>query len=418
MPTSAELVSMARCFSELKNRSDLLSPNVDAGWLYYQSLPEIEGLLNNIIDTAADVRAKCDIFIVVGIGGSHTGCKAVIDALSPHLGGPIANRGPKIVYAGQNLSAEYLSEVLEILKNSNVCINIVSKSGSTVETDVAARLLITAMKAKYGDEAADRIYVTTDDDSSLYRASRQNGWKLFTMPRGIGGRYSVFTPAGLFPIAVAGIDIREFIEGARTGEKLYGNGCTKNPALLYAAARNHLDKNGKDVELFAVYEPRHRGIATWWVQLFGESCGKDGVGLFPADVNYTGDLHSVGQFVQEGRRSLFETVLWCGEDCDLKAPAFESAYGVAGAADELAGVRVADICRAAYLGTMLAHTEGGVPCIGIELLENSAKSIGELLYFFMVAVSYSALAQGLNPFDQPGVEAYKKNMRRIIADKD
>lgn len=374
-----------------------------AGWIDYPDCGEMETLLRRI-DRAADFIIKHSrTFIVVGIGGSYLGAKAVIEALSPIL---LPGDGPDILYAGNNLSGEYICEVLEIIRNTDTCVNIVSKSGSTVETDVAMRILVDAMMQKYGEEAKKRIFVTTDGRKGrLLAFAEEHQLERFEIPANIGGRFSVFTPVGLLPMAVAGLDVRAFVEGAGKGMEKYRNPRPDNEALVYAAIRNYFDDSGKDVELFAVFDPRHRGIGEWWVQLFGESCGKEGVGLFPSLVSYTADLHSLGQFVQEGRRNLIETILWLESERCVPIPCI----GAEG--DYLGGKTLAEISRAAYLGTMQAHRDGGVPCMGIELANGSAEELGELLYFFMIASSLSALAQGLNPFDQPGVEAYKASMR-------
>lgn len=429
----SDLEEASRCYEKLGDYCDC-----GAGWMEYILSEEREERIEELLRTAERIRTIATTFVVIGIGGSYLGSKAMIEALSPHLEGGIAHVpvrrdvsgsrisdaghlseegaaggvNPRIVFAGQNLSADYLSEVLGLIRRTDVCVNIISKSGSTVESDIASRLVMRAMTEKYGDAVRGRVFVTTDPTTGMLRRyAEKRGFACFDIPPSIGGRFSVCTPVGLLPMAVAGIDIRAFFSGLRRGAEKYGNGDPENPALRYAAVRNHLDAHGKDVELLAVYEPRHSGLAAWWVQLFGESCGKDGVGLFPASASYTTDLHSIGQLVQEGRRNLFETVLWCGSKDDLVVPELDASLGVQ---DFVGGRLLSEVGRAAYLGTMRAHTEGGVPCIGIELDANSAEELGELLYFFMMAVSISALAQGLNPFDQPGVEAYKAGMRELL----
>ncbi len=416
-----EIAKVADCYEKLES-SDM------AGWLGYASSGAAKFDLSFISRTAEIIRHTSEVFIVVGIGGSYLGSKAVVDALLSSVfkhnkdAGCVKNtenveKCVEVIYAGQNLSAEYLEQILEIVRTKECCVNIVSKTGSTVESSIAARLIIDEMMWKYGDEYKTRVYVTTDKaEGPLRRAADIEWYTSFEIPQNIGGRFSVFTPAGLLPIAVAGVDIRAFYEGAVEAERLYRNGDSANDAILYAALRNYLDVEGKDIELFAVYEPRHSTLASWWVQLFGESCGKDGVGLFPAQACYTTDLHSIGQLVQEGRRNLFETVLWCEQDADIEIPWLSGwKLRAHGGEDFLGGKKLSEIARAAYIGTMEAHTEGGVPCIGIELEKNDAKNIGKLMYFFMIAAALSALSQGLNPFDQPGVEAYKKGMRKLLS---
>lgn len=403
-----EIAKVSACF-------DALEASDFAGWLDYASGVNARVDLERVIKAAEYIRENSEVFLVVGIGGSYLGSKAVIDALLPNFVFCGGGR-TEVVYAGQNLSAEYIAEVLEIIRSRECCVNIVSKSGTTVESDIAARFVISEMKEKYGDEYRLRVFVTTDETEGVLRSvADAEGYTSFSIPRDIGGRFSVFTPVGLLPAAVAGVDVSSFLDGAISGEKLYLRRENTNPALIYAALRNYLDVESKEIELFAVYEPRHTALASWWVQLFGESCGKDGVGLFPAQACYTTDLHSIGQLVQEGRRNLFETVLWCDSDAEIAIPALSEEWLAArGGTDYLGGRTVSEIGRAAYTGTMTAHTEGGVPCIGIELKKNNELNLGELMYFFMVSASLAALSQGLNPFDQPGVEAYKRSMREIL----
>lgn len=399
---------MISCFEDLV--SDPMS-----GWMRYHSSDKAEREYKKVKEAARTIRNHSEILIVIGIGGSYLGAKAVIDALRPSLCAS-REKGIDIVYAGQTLSGDYLEEVLHLIRTSRVSVNIVSKSGSTVETDIVARIVLEEMKRSYGEDLRDRIFITTDEKTgALRKYADKMGFVSFGIPEDIGGRFSVFTPVGLLPMAVAGVDCAAFIRGIKNGISRYGRPDRENLALRYAAMRNFLDENGKDVELLAVYEPRHIGIAAWWVQLFGESCGKDGKGLFPAFASYTTDLHSIGQLVQEGRRNLFETVLWCPSVHDFEIPALPEVQLRYRGEDVLASKTLSEVSRASYIGTMRAHSEGGVPCIGIELGENSAEEIGELLYFFMIAVSLSALAQGLNPFDQPGVEAYKKSMKDVLA---
>lgn len=399
---------MISCFGHLV--SDPMS-----GWMQYQHSDKAEKEYMRVMEAARSIRAHSDTFIVIGIGGSYLGAKAVIDALSPSLCDS-CEKGIRIVYAGQTLSGDYLAEVLRLIRSTRVSVNIVSKSGSTVETDIAARIVVDEMRRVYGEHLRERVFITTDEKmGALRKYADEMGFVSFGIPEDIGGRFSVFTPVGLLPMAVAGVDCDAFVRGIKAGISKYGKSDRQNQALRYAAMRNCLDEGGKDVELLAVYEPRHVGIAAWWVQLFGESCGKDGKGLFPAFASYTTDLHSIGQLVQEGRRNLFETVLWCPSESDYEIPALPKVQLRYRGEDSLAGKTLSEVSRASYIGTMRAHYEGGVPCIGIELGQNSAEEIGELLYFFMIAVSLSALAQGLNPFDQPGVEAYKKSMKEVLS---
>lgn len=394
---------------------DLLEVDSMSGWMYYHRSPKAEEEYARLIDVARRIRSSSETFIVIGIGGSYLGAKAVIDALSPSLN-PSDRSGLHIVYAGQTLSGDYLNEVLRLIRTTHTSVNIVSKSGSTVETDIVARIVIEEMKRKYGENFKHRIFITTDEKTGAFRKyADEMGMESFGIPENIGGRFSVFTPVGLLPMAVAGMDCQSFIDGIRKGMGKYTKKDTKNLALRYAAMRNYLGDDGKDIELFAVYEPRHIGIAAWWAQLFGESCGKDGKGLYPAFANYTADLHSIGQLVQEGKRNIFETVLWCPSVEDYVIPVLSQERAEYQSEDILASKKLSEVSRASYIGTTRAHYEGGVPCIRIELDKNNEEEIGELLYFFMMAVSLSAVAQGMNPFDQPGVEAYKKSMKDVLS---
>jgi len=382
------------------------------GWL---ALPNEAGRQADEINRAAsDFRKGKGCIVVIGIGGSYLGAKAVIDALSPAFGKD--RPGPEICFAGHHLSEDYLYELLEYLDTKDWGIVVISKSGTTTEPAIAFRLLNSALKKKYGSiEAAKRVIAITDAGKGALRtmASRQD-YRSFVIPDNIGGRYSVLTPVGLVPIALAGFDITEMINGALDVSLSSGPGekDKQNPALLYAAARNALLSKGKNIEILANFNPRLHYVSEWWKQLFGESEGKDNKGIFPASVDLTTDLHSLGQYIQDGPRNLFETFM-----------TIESAKNTVRVTDDeadldqlnyISGMRVEEINRQAALGTMLAHVDGGVPAIQIKMKQLGEKELGALFYFFELACGISGYMLGVNPFDQPGVEAYKTNMFALL----
>ena len=367
--------------------------------------------------TAAKLVAKnIDIFVVIGIGGSYLGAKAVVDALSDSFAHLKTRKSPFILFAGQNISEDYLYELRELLKTKEYAMAVISKSGTTTEPALAFRLLKQDIEEKYGKaEANERIVAITDASKGALRSlATTEGYKTFVIPDDIGGRYSVLTPVGLLAIAVAGFDIRALVQGAVDMQHATGMDVPfeDNLAAQYAAVRNELYKNGKSIEIMVNYNPKLHFLAEWWKQLYGESEGKEGLGIFPASVDNTSDLHSMGQYIQEGERTLFETVLSVASpDREVRIPT--DAADLDGL-NFLAGKRVDEVNKMAELGTMLAHVDGGVPNIQIILPKLNEYYLGQLIQFFEVACGLSGYTLGVNPFDQPGVEAYKKNMFALL----
>ncbi|MDP2113333.1 MAG: glucose-6-phosphate isomerase [Bacteroidota bacterium] len=367
--------------------------------------------------TAAKLVAKnIDIFVVIGIGGSYLGAKAVVDALSDSFAHLKERKSPFILFAGQNISEDYLFELRELLKTKEYAMAVISKSGTTTEPALAFRLLKQDIEEKYGKaEANERIVAITDASKGALRSlATIEGYKTFVIPDDVGGRYSVLTPVGLLAIAVAGFDIRSLVKGAVDMQNATGVNVPfeENLAAQYAAVRNELYKNGKKVEILVNYNPKLHFLAEWWKQLYGESEGKDGLGIFPASVDNTSDLHSMGQYIQEGERTLFETVLSVASpDREVRIPT--DAADLDGL-NFLAGKRVDEVNKMAELGTMLAHVDGGVPNIQIVLPKLNEYYLGQVIQFFEVACGLSGYTLGVNPFDQPGVEAYKKNMFALL----
>ena len=364
---------------------------------------------------AAKIQSDSEALVVIGIGGSYLGARAVIDLIqSPNYNLKKKNT-PDIFFAGNTLSTDAVLEVLELVGDRDFSVNVISKSGTTTEPAVAFRIFKAALEQKYGKEGArGRIYATTDaHKGALKGLADAEGYEEFVVPDNVGGRYSVLTAVGLLPIAVAGIDIDELMAGAADAMTAFSaDKSMANPVWKYVAARNCLYESGKKVELLACFEPAFRFMSEWWKQLYGESEGKEGKGLFPASVEFTADLHSMGQYIQEGERLMFETVvrydkphgqLVIGEDAD-------NVDGL----NFLAGKDLHFVCEQAMRGTRLAHVDGGVPNILIEADTISARSTGELIYFFELACGVSGYVLGVNPFNQPGVEAYKKNMFALL----
>jgi len=384
------------------------------GWLHLPS-SITESVLDNIQKTADDLRSRCDVVIIIGIGGSYLGAKAVIDALS----GAFDNlniKKPLIIYAGHQIGEDYLHELSEYLIGKSFGIINISKSGTTTEPALAFRLLRIQLEKAVGiDEAQKRIIAITDKARGALRTlADREGYKTYVIPDDVGGRYSVLTPVGLLPIAVAGIDIRQLVAGAVKMEKETGTDVpfAENPAAVYAVVRNELYKQGKKIEILANFNPKLHYISEWWKQLYGESEGKENKGIFPASVDFTTDLHSMGQWIQEGERTIFETVLSIAQPrYKVEVPKDEADLD---GLNYLAGKRVDYVNKMAELGTQQAHVEGGVPNIRIEIPELNEFYIGQLLYFFERACGISGYLLGVNPFDQPGVEAYKKNMFALL----
>jgi len=386
------------------------------GWLNLPTSID-EAHLTDVENTAKILRENCEIVVVIGIGGSYLGAKAVIDALSNSFDWLQTERtSPAVVYAGQNIGEDYLYELQELLKNKKFGIISISKSGTTTEPALAFRLLKTQLEEQQGKEAAKNLIVCVTDKArgALRTLATQEGYKTYVIEDNIGGRYSVLSPVGLLPIAVAGFDIRKLVEGAVTMEKLCGEDVLfeENPAAQYAAVRNELYKTGKTTEILVNFHPKLHYIGEWWKQLYGESEGKENKGIFPAAVDFTTDLHSMGQWIQEGERNIFETVISVNEPNHTKVFPHDEAN--LDGLNFLSGKRVDEVNKMAELGTMIAHVDGGVPNLKIELPKLNEYYLGELLYFFEKACGISGYVLGVNPFDQPGVEAYKKNMFALL----
>jgi len=384
------------------------------GWVHLPS-SIMQTDLDEILKTADDLRKKCEIVVIIGIGGSYLGAKAVIEALSCSFADQ-NNKNPLITYAGHGIGEDYLHELIEFLTGKSFGIINISKSGTTTEPALAFRLLKKQLENSIGiAEARKRIIAITDQSRGALRTlATQEGYKTFVIPDDVGGRFSILTPVGLLPIAVAGIDIRQLVAGAVEMEKATGTNVSfaENSAALYAVVRNELYKQGKKIEILADFNHKLRFVAEWWKQLFGESEGKDHQGIFPASVDFTTDLHSMGQWIQEGERSIFETVLSVAKPrYTLEIPKDEADLD---GLNYLAGKRVDYVNKMAELGTQQAHVSGGVPNIRIEIPELNEYHLGQLLYFFERACGISGYLLGVNPFDQPGVEAYKKNMFALL----
>ena len=391
------------------------------GWIDLPSRTFEGNLLEDIEQTADELRWKSDVFVVVGIGGSYLGARAVIEALKPHFDIHSGVKGnPMIVYAGHNMSEDYLHDLLELLDHKDYSMAVISKSGTTTEPAIAFRILKQHIIKKYGEaEAASRIVAITDKaKGALKQLANAKGYKTYIVPDDVGGRFSVLTPVGLLPIAVAGINIRELVNGAELMEEEIKKGSTSQAGascIDYAACRQTLYSMGKTNEIMVNYEPRLVYFSEWWKQLYGESHGKDQKGVFPASVTFSTDLHSMGQYIQDGLRNLFETVISVeNSNHELRIPMEGEDLDQL---NYIAGKRISEVNHKAELGTMLAHEDGGVPVIRISIPEMSAFVLGQLIYFFEMACALSGYMLEVNPFDQPGVEAYKKNMFALLGKK-
>jgi len=386
------------------------------GWVELPSAYDQEEYAR-IKTAAARIRENSDVFIVIGIGGSYLGARAAIEMLTHSFSNllPQARRqGPQIFYVGHNISGTYLQELLQVIEDKDISINVISKSGTTTEPALAFRVLRTYMEKRYGDAAAERIYVTTDKQrGALKQLADRKGYETFVIPDDVGGRYSVLTAVGLLPIAVAGIDTDAMLAGAYEAQQWYNvPELEQNCAYQYAALRNILYRKGKTLEILVNYEPKMHYFAEWWKQLFGESEGKDYKGIFPAAVDFSTDLHSLGQYIQQGLRNLFETVLVVEQpQLDMAIP--EDPDNVDGL-NFLTGKTFDFVNKQAYQGTVLAHTDGQVPNLIVQVPEMSPAYFGALVYFFEKACGMSGYLLGVNPFDQPGVEAYKQNMFALL----
>ena len=387
------------------------------GWLHLPSSSTSE-FLEEIQATANTLRDKCEVIVVAGIGGSYLGARAVIEALSNSFAWLVADKkNPTILFAGNNIGEDYLFELTEYLKNKKFGVINISKSGTTTETALTFRLLKKQCEAQRGKaEAKDVIVAVTDAKKGAARTcADKEGYKSFIIPDNIGGRFSVLTPVGLLPIACAGFDVKELVSGAQEMERACGKNVPfeKNPAAQYAAVRNGLySEAGKKIEIVVNFQPKLHFFAEWWKQLYGESEGKDNKGIFPAACDFTTDLHSMGQWIQQGERSIFETVISVEEpEHKLLFPHDEENLD---GLNFLEGKRVDDVNKMAELGTRLAHVDGGVPNIRISVPRLNAYYIGQLIYFFEIACGISGNLLQVNPFNQPGVEAYKKNMFALL----
>ncbi len=384
------------------------------GWM---SLPEdIRPQLERIEKVAERLRSISDLTVIVGIGGSYLGSRAVIEALSHSFSSLRKDKHHEIVFAGQNLSEDYLSELLDILDVRNYSVVVISKSGVTTEPAIAFRIIKNHLEKKVGKKnASERIVAITDSKKGALRPlADANGYETFVIPDNIGGRYSVLTPAGLLPIALSGIDIRMLVDGAASIQAVTRNNrnASTNLSLIYAAARNLIMQSGRTTEIMVSYTPKLHYFSEWWKQLFGESEGKDGKGIFPAAVDFTTDLHSLGQYIQDGQRIMFETVLSVTEpNRELRVPKEEDN---ADQLNYLSGQRISEVDHNAEAGTILAHHDGNVPVILLTIPQLNEYYIGQLFYFFELACAVSGYILDVNPFDQPGVEAYKRNMFALL----
>ena len=386
------------------------------GWVNLPSEMD-ETLLADIEKTAAVLRQKSDIFVVIGIGGSYLGARAVIEALQNHFA-PLTDEKPLIVYAGHNMSEDYLHDLMAVLDKKDYSLAVISKSGTTTEPAIAFRILKQHIINKYGEqEAATRIVAITDKArGALKQLANVKGYKTYIVPDDVGGRFSVLTPVGLLPIAVAGIDIRALVRGAVEMEQTCkANPTLDNPVTQYAVVRQALYHQGLTNEIMVNYEPRLVYFSEWWKQLYGESHGKQHKGVFPASVTFSTDLHSMGQYIQDGLRNLFETVISVEHsNHELRIPMENEDLDQL---NYIAGKRISEVNHKAELGTVLAHEDGGVPNLRIVIPEVSERVLGELIYFFEMACAVSGYLLDVNPFDQPGVEAYKKNMFALLGKK-
>jgi glucose-6-phosphate isomerase len=384
------------------------------GWL---SLPDdILPQLNRIEKIAKHLRSVSDTTVVIGIGGSYLGARAVIEALSHSFPSLQKGKHHEIIFAGQNISEDYLADLMEILDGRNYSIIVISKSGTTTEPAIAFRILKDHLERKVGKPvAADRIIAITDSrKGALITLAETNGYEKFVIPDDIGGRYSVLTPVGLLPIAISGLDIRMLVKGGKSMEEItrHNKNASTNPSLLYAAARNLILRTGRTTEIMAGFEPGLHFFTEWWKQLYGESEGKDGKGLFPAAVDFTTDLHSLGQYIQDGQRILFETIISIRNS--RKKVVIPKETIDSDQLNYLAGKRLSEVNHNAETGTILAHKDGGVPILTVSVPELNEFYLGQLIYFFELACAISGYILDVNPFDQPGVEAYKTNMFALL----
>lgn len=367
---------------------------------------------------AEKIRENSQVFIIIGIGGSYLGARACIEALNHSFYNSLPEgkrTGPEIYYVGNNMSSSYISDLFDVLEGKDVSLNVISKSGTTTEPALAFRLFKAYMEDKYGKEKSrDRIYVTTDKSKGALRElAEREGYTTFVIPDNIGGRYSIFTAVGLLPIAVSGIDIEKVMTGAFEGREEYlSDNLKDNICYQYAATRNILYNKGKEIEILVNYEPYLYHLMEWWKQLYGESEGKDGKGIYPASANFTTDLHSLGQLIQDGKRNIFETTIHI--ERPKRDITIEKDNDNLDGLNFLSGKSIDFVNKKAFEGTLIAHTKGEVPNLVISLPEMNEYYFGKLIYFFEKSCAISGYVLGVNPFDQPGVEEYKKNMFRLL----
>ena len=386
------------------------------GWLHLPS-SITPAFLDEVQAVAGTLREKCEAIVVAGIGGSYLGARAVIEALGNSFAWLIKDqKNPTILFAGNNIGEDYLSELTEYLKGKKFGVINISKSGTTTETALTFRLLKKQCEAQMGKEEAKNVIVAVTDAKrgAARTCADKEGYKSFIIPDNVGGRFSVLTPVGLLPIACAGFDIKQLVAGAQEMEKACGKDVAfdENIAAQYAAVRNALYQKGKKIEIMVNYQPKLHYVSEWWKQLYGESEGKDKKGIFPASVDFTTDLHSMGQWIQDGERTIFETVISIEKpNRELLFPSDEENLD---GLNFLAGKRVDEVNKMAELGTKLAHVDGGVPNIRITMPRLNERYLGQLIYFFEIGCGISGNVLGVNPFNQPGVEAYKKNMFALL----
>lgn len=408
---------IAKMEEEVKNAEKLLMEGTGEGndFLGWINLPTNynKDEFERIKLAAKKIRENSEVLVVIGIGGSYLGARATIDFLSNTFYNKVPN-GPEIYFAGNSISGTYLAHLIQVIGDRDFSVNVISKSGTTTEPAIAFRIFKEMLEKKYGVEGArERIFATTDaSKGALKKLSTEQNYETFTIPDDVGGRFSVLTPVGLLPIAAAGIDIDALMAGAREAQNDYTAPYAENDCYKYAAVRNLLLRKGKYIELLINYEPKLHYVAEWWKQLYGESEGKDGKGLFPASVDLSTDLHSMGQYIQDGQRILFETLIDIDEkETDVVIPFDEADLD---GLNYIAGKGMNFVNEKAMLGTQLAHVDGGVPNIRVCMPKADAFSLGYLFYFFEKSCGISGYLLGVNPFNQPGVEAYKKNMFALL----
>lgn len=404
---------VTKAHEELYEMAD--DENEFVGWLHLPTNYDKEEF-EKIKKCAEKIKSDSEIFLIIGIGGSYLGARAVIEALTSNFYNSQSEKNKtQVLYVGNNMSANYINDLIEYIGNKEISINVISKSGTTTEPAIAFRIFREFLESKYGiDEARKRIYITTDKKrGALKKLANEEEYETFVIPDNIGGRYSVLTAVGLLPIAVAGLNIDKLMYGAKTAEDKYNEKSVKyNECYQYAVARNILYEKNKTIELLVNYEPKMQSFTEWWKQLYGESEGKEGKGIFPAGATFTTDLHSLGQYIQEGRKNIFETIINI-EEIENDILIKQDADNIDGL-NYLAGKTIDYVNKKAMEGTIEAHIYGGVPNIVINLKKLDEETIGELIYFFELGCAMSGKLLGVNPFNQPGVETYKSNMFRLL----